>query len=660
MSASEYITFNAHDLTALIAVLVGFAAYWANPDRGVNRGFFAASLFVALWLSSLNQVYQGGPHVKFWASLAGLSGAAIFVPMWFIKEAIIHDGQPALAIISRGRWWLIACAVLGAIRPINWYYHEVNVSFWVNVLGLATIYSLLCRETIVEMRGQVGLKRLELQTALLGGTATGLIMMLLLVLHTLGHWHWTWTLQSIVILLFYTGTVVAITTGRIFNARQILVVAVQKLALVLSFTAVFFYLNGLLARLMEPLLAMVVTTVFALWFAGWFGERLNRWFQFYPRATEARNAIFDAARRETRIEGLEAACLPVLRGWGQADKAVLFFSERGATQGAEMDPAVTPSLFETMRQLRWATPERLARERSSPAREEVADFLRAQGLGVLVIGDGPTATALTGIGIAVSRQPFTYPQVTQLQELVAIMENALERAHFAVKVQNAERLATIGLVGASLAHEIRNPLISIKTFVRLLPEHHQDPSFRERFFKAIAGEVERIDGLTEHLLDLAAPRTYSPAPLELHPVLCSSLDLVAAKAKDKNIKFVTDFAASPDLAYTDAAAAKQVMLNLCFNAIQAVETSTGDRWIKISTHNVPRGIEMAVADSGPGIAPEIRPRLFQPFQTTKASGFGLGLAICRDTLSNVGAAISVDPPASAPGATFRVFFPVQA
>ena len=131
MSASEYITFNAHDLTALIAVLVGFAAYWANPDRGVNRGFFAASLFVALWLSSLNQVYQGGPHVKFWASLAGLSGAAIFVPMWFIKEAIIHDGQPALAIISRGRWWLIACAVLGAIRPINWYYHEVNVSFWV-------------------------------------------------------------------------------------------------------------------------------------------------------------------------------------------------------------------------------------------------------------------------------------------------------------------------------------------------------------------------------------------------------------------------------------------------------------------------------------------------------------------------------------------------
>jgi signal transduction histidine kinase len=244
-------------------------------------------------------------------------------------------------------------------------------------------------------------------------------------------------------------------------------------------------------------------------------------------------------------------------------------------------------------------------------------------------------------------------------ELASIMESALERAHFSVKAQHAEQLATVGLLGAGLAHEIRNPLVTIKTFVQLLPEHHQDAVFREKFFRLIGDEVNRIDRLTEQLLDLASPRVYSAKMIELHPVLRTSLDLVAAKATDKEIQFLTDFQAAPDLAFTDPSAAKQVMLNLCFNAIQAIEACEGERWVKISTRNTAAGLQMAVADSGPGIAAEISARLFQPFQTTKSSGFGLGLAICSDILANLSATISVDPPTAGHGATFRVTFPCQ-
>ena len=240
------------------------------------------------------------------------------------------------------------------------------------------------------------------------------------------------------------------------------------------------------------------------------------------------------------------------------------------------------------------------------------------------------------------------------------MENALERAHFSIKVQHAEQLATVGLLGASLAHEIRNPLVSIKTFVQLLPTHHHDPKFRDKFFRLILDEVGRIDQLTEQLLDLASPRTYSAELIELHPLLRSSMDLVAAKASHKNVQFLTKFDASPDVAYTDASAAKQVMLNLCFNAIQAVEAhNPEEKWVQISTRNTPVGIEMVVADSGPGISDEIRPRLFQPFQTTKSTGFGLGLAICSDILENLNAGITVDPAEPGRGATFRVIFPCQ-
>jgi signal transduction histidine kinase len=245
-------------------------------------------------------------------------------------------------------------------------------------------------------------------------------------------------------------------------------------------------------------------------------------------------------------------------------------------------------------------------------------------------------------------------------ELASIMEGALERAHFSAKAQHTEQLATVGLLGASLAHEIRNPLVSIKTFVQLLPTHYQDPAFRNKFFRLIGDEVTRIDQLTDQLLDLAAPRAYSAQMIELHPLLRSSLDLVAAKAAHRQVQLLTDFQAAPDNAYTDPSAAKQVMINLCFNAIQAVETSSSsERWVKIATRRLESAIEMAVSDSGPGIAPEILPRLFQPFQTTKSSGFGLGLAICRDILANLHANITVDPPEPGRGATFRVTFPCQ-
>jgi hypothetical protein len=407
------------------------------------------------------------------------------------------------------------------------------------------------------------------------------------------------------------------------------------------------------------MLAWLIATAAALWFASALNSLLDRLFHFYPEATAARRAAYDVARRETQVETLETAFRAVLQGWGQSDHALMIAGTRDQLRGSGVELSGEDAVVQTLRQLRWVTPERLARERATPQSEAVSRFLKMHGLGVLVIGEGPTLTALVGVGVAASRLPFTYPQVTQLMELASIMESAMERAYFAVKVQHAEQLATVGLLGASLAHEIRNPLVSIKTFVQLLPTHHQDPAFREKFFRLIGHEVDRIDRLTVQLLDLASPRAYAAELIELHPVLRASLDLVGAKATDKNIRFLTDFQAVPDKAFTDASAAKQVMLNLCFNAIQALDGREGEHWIKVSTRNVPSGLEMAVADSGPGIAPEIRPRLFQPFQSTKSTGFGLGLAICSDILANLNATISVDPAIPGCGATFRVIFPCQ-
>ncbi len=461
-------------------------------------------------------------------------------------------------------------------------------------------------------------------------------------------------------MFFYTATVAAITTYRIFDARQLLLVGLQKFALVTLVAAGAYVAFLGFGFILPSVIAIFLTTAFALWAAAVLSGWLDRLLQFYPEAKIARQAAFTAAQRESRVENLEKAFFAVLKGWGQTDHALILSGTKDSVSGMGIELTNDSTVIQALRQLVWATPERLMRERPTASREALANFLSEHRLGVLVIVEGLSLTVLVGVGIGASRRPITYPQVTQLLELGSIMESALERAHFSTKVQHTEQLATVGLLGASLAHEIRNPLVSIKTFVQLLPTHHQDPAFREKFFRLIGDEVGRIDQLTEQLLDLASPRTYTAQVIELHPVLRASLDLVAAKAAHRSVQFLTDFQASPDRAFTDASAAKQVMLNLCFNAIQAVEQRGDDaRWVRIATRNTTGGIEMAVADSGPGIAAEIRPRLFQPFQTTKSTGFGLGLAICSDILANLNASITVDPPTPGLGATFRVTFPCQ-
>jgi C4-dicarboxylate-specific signal transduction histidine kinase len=166
--------------------------------------------------------------------------------------------------------------------------------------------------------------------------------------------------------------------------------------------------------------------------------------------------------------------------------------------------------------------------------------------------------------------------------------------------------------------------------------------------------------LTERLLQLASPRSYTASLIELHPVLHSSLDIITARAAQNGVQFQVDLRAAPDRVCTDASAAKQVILNLCFNAIQAVETLGSERrWVRIATRNTAEGVEMSVADGGPGISPEIRAKLFQPFQTSKSTGFGLGLAICSDIMVNLNASLTVDPSVPGVGAVFRVTFPVQ-
>lgn len=654
---------------AIMVGLVGGFILWAHPARRVNQAVFVGTLQTAAWMTCWHLAAGATPERGlFWLKWTCAIGALAPMSFWIVKESILwSEGASISGWFVRGWGWLLASAVI-VVLPFTDYFipaHSTGVNrvygwgYYLYMVVDIGLYALLLGVALRTSRRLKGMPRLELQVWLVGGCCMFITVWTLSLLST-------WTRQPIyrymspiTVLVAYTGAAVTITAHRIFDARQIVMVALQKITLITAVAGMVYLLDTAFDLLLPRMFAFLTTVVVALWLTALLNSWLNRMFQFYPQAISARRAAFAAAGKEAQLDRLEKAFLSILKGWGQSERSLILSGEQGAFGDSALTLNENNAISKMMLRIGWATPERLAREKSSPERAALAQFLEKQELGVLVCSEGPTLKVLVGVGVAASRRPFTYPQVLQLIELAAIIENALERAHLSAKAQHAEQLATVGLLGASLAHEIRNPLVSIKTFVQLLPDHYQDQAFRDKFFKLIGDEVTRIDRLTEQLLDLASPRVYTAKLTELHPVIQTGLDLVAAKAAGKNIELRQELKAATDMAYIDPAAVKQVLLNLCFNAIQAVETQFGERWLLVATRKTPDGLEMSVSDSGPGIATEIMPRLFQPFQSTKSSGFGLGLAICRDILGSLNAVITVDQPVPGSGATFRVVFPCR-
>jgi signal transduction histidine kinase len=665
-------------LAGIIVVMVGGLVLWANPRRSVNRVVFTCSVHIALWLAALHLTVRpdAGASGLFWLRWTCAISASVPVHFWLVLRETLSDQYKASArtFFRSNLLWLLITAWLSYLPFTDFFIPHYSTGtnrvfgpgYNIYILAIGALYFVLAFAAFVGSRKLPEGKRLELQVWLYGGcTMTTLILILMVLNKITFDRNLTAFYQPMVVMVFYAGTAAAITTGRIFDARQLFLIVLQKTALVLSVAGFAYLLDTSLATIFSPeslpskfvqWVAWIATSALALWFAAALNGWLNRRFHFFPDSS-ARRAAFEAAKAELTVDGLEQAFLPVLRGWGQSEHAILLSGPKEEIKGSGIRLPADAVMIDTLRKIRWATPERLARERSDPEREQILAFLNQHRLGVLVCSRGLSLTILVGVGIPVSRRPYTYPQVQQLIELTEIMESALERAHFAMRAQQAERLATVGLLGAGVAHEIRNPLVTIKTFVQLLPQRHHEEGFRRKFFQLISEEITRIDRLTERLMELGSPRSYFMVPQPLHPLIRGTLELVEPKAADRGIEITTEFRAQPDVIDTDAAAARQVLLNLCLNAVHAMESGTGPRRIHLATGNVAGGVEVQVTDTGPGLASEMVPRLFAPFQTTKSTGFGLGLAISSEIMSGLKGTISADPPRAGEGATFRLIFP---
>ena len=303
--------------------------------------------------------------------------------------------------------------------------------------------------------------------------------------------------------------------------------------------------------------------------------------------------------------------------------------------------------------------ERLTGQQAATVRGQSAETLPASlGEALLAcVHDGRQRTnpeiELAGAAVMCTTSPLrgsdgsVLGAVAVFSDLTALKELENER-------RRAERLAYFEVLAAGIAHEIKNPLVAIKTFAQLVPRRHHDPAFVQEFGRVVDRDIGRMERLLDRLGALTRPGRRSQAPLDVRGPIAETIESILPTFEDKGVILTADLGPAACVVLGHPPELEQLFLNLLLNAHEA--TPPGGA-VRVELAQARGQVTVSVADSGLGIPPELIERVFDPFFTTKQRGSGLGLAICGGIAQTHGARLRADNRPEG-GAVFSVDFPL--
>jgi polar amino acid transport system substrate-binding protein len=216
-------------------------------------------------------------------------------------------------------------------------------------------------------------------------------------------------------------------------------------------------------------------------------------------------------------------------------------------------------------------------------------------------------------------------------------------------LSRAEKFSFLGNLAARLAHEIKNPMTAIETFIQMLPAKFDDEEFRTEFYELAREETERVNRLITELLDLVKTRESHFSRESLHRLIDRMVLLVSPQSRAKGIRIECDYGPEIDRVWMDQEKMKEIVLNLLSNAI---EFTPDNGRIRIATARVEEngrggGVRIELADNGIGIAEDQMKNIFDPYFTTKHrsdlhDGTGLGLFVSHQNIQEQGGTIEVE------------------
>jgi signal transduction histidine kinase len=245
------------------------------------------------------------------------------------------------------------------------------------------------------------------------------------------------------------------------------------------------------------------------------------------------------------------------------------------------------------------------------------------------------------------------------QVAIAIEDSRLveENVRLERRAAHSERLAALGRMAATVAHEVKNPLSAIKSIAQVLREDDYIKREYARDLELIVGETDRLSRSVTQMLSFARNAPHEGEPRRAGELLESVLPLVRREAAGRKVSVKTDITApEEELDGGAAAALRDALMNLLLNALHA--TPAGGR-VELASGVEGGALKVTVADSGPGVPSEHRERIWEPFFTTKQRGTGLGLAIVRKRVEDAGGEARLAPQRAGEGARFELTLPLR-
>ena len=329
------------------------------------------------------------------------------------------------------------------------------------------------------------------------------------------------------------------------------------------------------------------------------------------------------------------------------------------------------------RAVKEKTPINVKNARNHPAMPaEVVSLLQVDALAIIPLISRDKVLGLLLVDNLINNKPITDEDVELLKIFANSSAIAIENARLVTsleeKVQDlrlayqelkenrdrlvkTERLSAVGEVAASVAHEIRNPLVSIGGFARTVLNKIPEDDPKHQYLKIIVDEVRRLENILKEILNYARPVVPRFTESDLNEVIHQTVGMMEAETDDESIEIVQDLQKDLPKVWIDPDQIRQVLHNMFRNAVHAMPN--GGR-ISARTRQQGNVVSIEIEDTGMGIQEENLNKLFTPFFTTKSTGSGLGLTISSQIIHNHGGSIGVNSKVGK-GTTFIVMLPVR-
>jgi len=652
-------------------IAIAAVIFRANKLRASNRAFSLLVFAGGLWTINFAFIVRGGDgavlHLRIGAALAAFLPPVMVVVRQFINDPRIRFSQACFRALP----WVGIGAVLAALTPLDWFIRyssgqlpDYGPGWLVQHLAIAAAMAYIFSTGWSSLRRLRGGARDEMAISVVYAAGAVAAISAFLAFHKSGDPLPPAECGLIAVLYASRLTWMLLARG-VYDARVLISLLSRTVSIIAGASVVFFLVDWLLRRhggMNEAVSAIVASIVAAglvnyitQFFLGKHNALLYRSIASFQRQVNeiARSAL----SQDKAVQKLERI---IAEYTNTTDAMILTETGREVYQRGPLRLRNRGLPWQRINRAGWLARDTMDLENLADHELAALNWIDERNVSLLMIG--PRSEQHLNVVVALGRRhhapAYTFYELECLSLMVETAAIALTTIEASTQAQHAGQMMALGLISASVVHEIKQPLASLRLFFKMLPTRYQDPEFRAQYFGVIPDELARVESTLSDFLRLGRTESYHVRVFKSAALIREVLTLVQPKASACGVTVITDFAAGDPSLRGDPMVLKQALLNLTLNAIQAMSAlGMGQRKLFVNTALGTGKCEIAIRDTGPGISPTVLEKLFRPFVSTKEDGFGLGLYITRDQVVKTGGELvaSNDPRG---GACFQLSFPL--